>query len=220
MPADVEGSGSHKVAVLRTDHLGDVVIYSGAWEHLRRRFPDSEIVAVVDEPGMTLLRSCPHIDRILPRPMLRYGPWRRWPFGQRSKLARLTERWWFPTERYDLVIVPMRGLTAHRQRVIEGLPAGRKAGVIEESQIPDAGLAAGLREALTEPFVVEPEESAKAGFQSIKTISADFSKKNHNDSFWSRCSIVNCINACSYYFFTVVTPKRVMSKGSTETKQS
>jgi ADP-heptose:LPS heptosyltransferase len=54
-----------RIFILRPDHLGDLVLFSGALKHIRHQWPDASITLCVRNFGLNLFEKCPHIDRLL-----------------------------------------------------------------------------------------------------------------------------------------------------------
>lgn len=55
-----------KIAVVRLDVLGDLVMTSAFLRELRAFYPDSDITLIVWKPMQTLMENCPYVDRVLP----------------------------------------------------------------------------------------------------------------------------------------------------------
>ena len=54
--------GVASVLVYRPDNIGDVFLFTGALQHLRRLFPAAKITLAV-QPGIAaMLDRCPHVD--------------------------------------------------------------------------------------------------------------------------------------------------------------
>ncbi len=55
-----------RILVLRPDHIGDMVLFSGALSHLRSLYPSASITLAVGGAVRNLIERCPHIDGIVP----------------------------------------------------------------------------------------------------------------------------------------------------------
>jgi glycosyltransferase involved in cell wall biosynthesis/ADP-heptose:LPS heptosyltransferase len=55
-----------EIAVIKLDHVGDLLLASPAFYSLRQRFPEARITAVVAPASADILRRNPYIDRIVP----------------------------------------------------------------------------------------------------------------------------------------------------------
>jgi heptosyltransferase-2 len=98
-----EASGLFQILVVRLDEIGDMVLTSGFFRELRRRYPGARITLVTRPAVADLYEHCPYIDRLLtyelppPRSFMRsrwlYFAWR---------YAR-TQLW---PSHFDLAIMP------------------------------------------------------------------------------------------------------------------
>jgi ADP-heptose:LPS heptosyltransferase len=55
-----------RVLVLRTDNIGDMVLFSGAFRHLRALYPEATISLAARGVVQNLVERCPYIDEIVP----------------------------------------------------------------------------------------------------------------------------------------------------------
>ncbi|MGD2094934.1 MAG: glycosyltransferase, partial [Phycisphaerales bacterium] len=55
----------HKVLIVKTDGIGDFVIFSGALPYYRKLYPDSHISIIVRECSTELAEACPYIDEVI-----------------------------------------------------------------------------------------------------------------------------------------------------------
>lgn len=132
-----------RVLVARADHLGDLVLFSGALGRIRRLYPQARITLSTLERWHAYVEHCPHIDRWL--------PWERLEqevllsretgslFGQRMprSLERFARQARFrlgaPRELFpDVLILPMRSPTGGPRgthRIAEGLAARLRFGI-------------------------------------------------------------------------------------------
>jgi ADP-heptose:LPS heptosyltransferase len=128
-----------RLTVLRPDHLGDHVLFSGAWKHLRTLWPDAEITLFAAPFASNLFEYCPYIDKILPIDQLEaYGivrdplpslPW--FPGSGRIAhafrlLRRSLIRWSYKT---DIVLLPLRSPLHHAHHLVQFIPAKLKIGI-------------------------------------------------------------------------------------------
>ena len=97
-----------QVLILRPDHLGDVVLFSGALHHLRAHYPSDEITVYGLPAGLEYLQHCPHVDRLLAWP----------PTPPRRPLARRS-----------MVLLPVRSPTLEHHELMGCFPATEKYGI-------------------------------------------------------------------------------------------
>jgi heptosyltransferase-2 len=98
-----------RVAVLRLDHLGDLLLSFPALEALRRGLPQARIDLYVAPWSLELARLCPHVDAVqaLPAPWFERPQRQAWPLGSLRQSARRLAQ-----GRYDLGI-DLRGELRH-----------------------------------------------------------------------------------------------------------
>ncbi len=98
------------VLVLRPDHLGDMVLFSGALRHLRAHFSDARIGVAAGGPRLEYLVDCPYVDELIPWPPVA----RRW--------ARRTGCW-------STVLLPVRSPRRVHHETVRRLRARRAIGI-------------------------------------------------------------------------------------------
>ena len=157
-----------RVLILRPDHLGDVVLFTGALRHVRAMYPNAEIVFCGRRYVQNLLELCPHVDRFVPVEEL-WGP-----IGPGMKLVKLSKRWRMIGEnhplrrlaryvidgcyrivrrrtcrqyRSDVLLVPVRSPAAgfaDVHELVRALPAAAKIGIAGDlgNQSPEQDRAA------------------------------------------------------------------------------
>lgn len=145
MPGGRQGWGReiHSLLVARSDHLGDLVLFSGALRRIRRLFPRTRIVYVTPKGLADLVALCPHIDE-----------WRTWEDLEAASLPcettgrirgvrvprLLEERWRRLRQRLgtprafrpDVLIQPMRspwGGERGTHAVVRGITARLRFGI-------------------------------------------------------------------------------------------
>jgi ADP-heptose:LPS heptosyltransferase/glycosyltransferase involved in cell wall biosynthesis len=105
VPPEIGATTVRRIAVVKLDHIGDVLLASPVFESLHRRFPNAAITAVVAQQSSEILRNHPYVaETVL------YDPpwfWRQVPGPKRlaeilasnaDSLQRLAEA------RFDLVV--------------------------------------------------------------------------------------------------------------------
>jgi lipopolysaccharide heptosyltransferase II len=106
-PASTGAAGKtetvRQILVVRLDELGDMVLFSGFFRELKRRYPKATVTVVAKSAAADVLESSPHIDRLLRfEPRVRRAlrplilPILTWRFARR----------FLATEQYDLGIQP------------------------------------------------------------------------------------------------------------------
>jgi ADP-heptose:LPS heptosyltransferase len=77
-------SDSNSLLLVRTDGIGDFVLFTPALKHIRRIFDGYRISIIVNQVVADLARTCPYLDEVIACDMTRY----RWGFAYRLKTIR------------------------------------------------------------------------------------------------------------------------------------
>jgi ADP-heptose:LPS heptosyltransferase len=102
-----------RILILRPDNIGDVVLFSGAFRHIRSLYPDAHITLAVQDHIVNLVELCPYIDACVAIDRLtwwgRIGQ-RTFPFMSRiehllRRLNRLVNSIWNP---FHTIIFPVK----------------------------------------------------------------------------------------------------------------
>jgi len=132
-----------RLFILRPDHLGDLLLFSGALRLIRARWPATHITLCVRSYGLELFSACPHIDRLYSYEQLRSAsPINRIPQfpGSRHVRQALQECFggWLRTHapaqflsslECDLAVLPMRSPEAEFHWLLRMIPASVRLGV-------------------------------------------------------------------------------------------
>ncbi len=121
-----------RILILRSDRIGDGVLFSGALAALRAHWPDARLELMVSPEVRPLFARCPHIDRLLS--IDRLMPWDLWHRhfprgGWALERLLLNDRWrrvWYP--RYDIVIYPVSAPIEPVLRAVRLMDATEKWG--------------------------------------------------------------------------------------------
>jgi ADP-heptose:LPS heptosyltransferase len=139
-PQLLDSLAPRRILIYRTDHLGDLILFSGALKHIRRRWPSAHISLAVHSFGRQLLANCPYVDSFVPceeleppLKMLRALPGLYWPVKKvrtwmskrpGSPYARLR-----PSLDCDLAMLPMLAPSRHNHAVMDLIPATVRIGI-------------------------------------------------------------------------------------------
>lgn len=104
-----------RVLVVRPDNIGDMILFSGAFRHLRSLYPSASISLAVRGTVRNLVEKCPHVDEIVPWENL-VPDWSRLAWFLRGypriRFVLREARGWFLSpsfsRRWDQVVVPIR----------------------------------------------------------------------------------------------------------------
>jgi len=92
------GIGSNSVLLVRTDGIGDFVLFSPALRHIKRLFKSYRISMIVNDATADLACTCPYIDELILCDMARY----KWGFPYRYRTILKLQ-----TGNFDMAIYPV-----------------------------------------------------------------------------------------------------------------
>lgn len=128
-----------RLFILRPDHLGDLVLFSGALKHIRNRWQTAKISLCMHSYGLELLKHCPHVDRLIDIRDLQSGlfgdghlswlPEFRGVRRLRSmslRFAELSAGWRYIS---DLAILPVLAPEFHHHNLMSRVPAKVRIGI-------------------------------------------------------------------------------------------
>lgn len=133
-----------RIVILRPDHLGDLILFSGGLRHIRMRWPTAHITLVVRSYGRELFAHCPHVDELLPYEPLRWVGKVDWPLSSSSssvvtKFLRSAVSAFLRLPRYDLAILAQIAPWVNHHRIMSMVQADSRLGTCGnvENQTPD-----------------------------------------------------------------------------------
>ncbi len=107
--------GIERLAVVRHDGLGDLVVTTGFFRELRRAAPGARITLVTRPEWIALMSSCPHIDEVVGFPVVlsrrwttHRNAWAAWRFARRELWPR----------RFQAVLVPQSAFNFFESRYL------------------------------------------------------------------------------------------------------
>jgi ADP-heptose:LPS heptosyltransferase len=130
-----------RISVIRPDHLGDHVLFSGAWKHLQKRWPEAEIILYAPKFAINLLEHCPYIRSIRPSEQLEEDALCRKPlrwvpqFRESGSIARaiqLTRRQFARGNcnyKTDILLLPLRTPLRKYHHLVRYIPSRIKIGI-------------------------------------------------------------------------------------------
>jgi ADP-heptose:LPS heptosyltransferase len=122
-----------KVFVLRPDHLGDVILFSGFLKYFKVLFPEFKIILSVKRYVKNLVELCPHIDEIIDYEKLSSIPLNFLPnIRGKYRLNWILRN--FLNKRYksDIILLPVRSPTGGlfgMHNILHTIPASEKIGI-------------------------------------------------------------------------------------------
>ncbi|KAB2675581.1 MAG: glycosyltransferase family 9 protein [Verrucomicrobia bacterium] len=157
-----EGFGAiERLAVIRHDGLGDLVVTTGFLRELRRAAPRAHITLVTRPEWVEAMAACPHVDGVVGFPvvfssrwMLHRNIWAAWRFARRELWPR----------RFQAVLVPQAAFSLFEARFL-ALFSGAPVRVGRRDAASDpAGAGWGLLTRVEETPVGEHEAESCARF--------------------------------------------------------
>jgi len=138
-----KAAGPRRLFILRPDHLGDLVLFSGALREIRKRWPAAHITLCVRKYGRELFGACPYVDELFPYEQLRRAsPINRIPWFPGSRRVRqalqeciggwMRERFSAPLVaglECDLAVLPLRSPEEEYHWLMRMVPAAARLGV-------------------------------------------------------------------------------------------
>lgn len=123
-----------KILILRPDNIGDVVLFSGALQHIRSRHPEAHITLAVQGHIINLVERCPHIDALVPVEQLTW--WGRggkayFPLKHRFKMAihHVNRVWNAIRKPYDCIIYPLKSPSVSHLEILSALHSKKTFGI-------------------------------------------------------------------------------------------
>lgn len=128
-----------RIFILRPDHLGDLVLFSGSLRHIRNRWPEAEITLCVREYGLDLFELCPLIDRLVNYSEISAESWKQGRLGWMPAvrgcdrlgnwLRRNFQSWVKKRFACELAILPLLAPTPEYHRLMAWVPAKIRVGI-------------------------------------------------------------------------------------------
>lgn len=121
-----------RIVIVKTDNIGDAVLFSGAIKSIRNRWPTARIELVVKKSVVSFYARCPYLDRV--HSVLRFAPWLRarkyfykgtWLLERILKLPLFVRLWCY---KYDLLICAVSAPLAETLALCYMIPATKKLG--------------------------------------------------------------------------------------------
>lgn len=119
-----------RILIFRPDNIGDVVLFSGAFKHIRGLYPDAHITLAVQKHIVNLVEICPEIDKVIS-----LGQLKKWYLVERIALPsrnilkaiikKLIRAFNASFRRFDIIIYPVKSPQVNHLRVLDALK-GRK----------------------------------------------------------------------------------------------
>lgn len=125
---------SNRVLILRPDNIGDVVLFSGAMQHIRSLYPDAHITIAVQAHIVNLIELCTYKNDCVPINKLTWwGKIGNLKFPFKYKLENvfhtLNSLWNVFYKPFDIIIFPIKSPTVDHLKIIYCLNPERAYGI-------------------------------------------------------------------------------------------
>lgn len=99
-----------RILILRPDNIGDVILFSGALQHIRHLYSDAHITLAVQAHILNLVELCPYIDKCIPVDHLTWwGLYKNIRYPRLKPVIHGLNRLWNSiSPPYDIVIYPVK----------------------------------------------------------------------------------------------------------------
>ena len=132
---ELEKDSIKSVFILRPDHLGDTVLFSGTLRHLRAFYQQAEITLCVKNAVRNYFEKCPYVDTMLSWEDIA-EPFPKWLPAFRGRGTLELYFWWLfhswrlkRKYRYDLLLLPVRSPNYKMHAVSRAISAKMKYGI-------------------------------------------------------------------------------------------
>lgn len=110
----------HRLLIVRTDAIGDAILWNGALPGLRRAFPDARVAVACREAAAAIYETAPEVDEIIPLDFAAIS-------GDPRDAAAQLSAW-----EADLLLHPTRSRERHTEGLITRVRAGRKVALASD----------------------------------------------------------------------------------------
>ena len=124
-----------KILLFRPDNIGDVVLFSGAFSHIRKLYPDDHITLAVQSHIVNLVQNCPYVDDVIS--VANLLSWKRYDdsflfrfYFVRAIFKNIEKLYNFWFQPYDMVIYPVRSPQLSHLEILYYLSAKMVIGMV------------------------------------------------------------------------------------------
>jgi len=139
-----------RIIILRPDNIGDVVLFSGALQHIRSLYPEAHITLAVQAHIINLVELCPYIDACVPVNKLTWwGKIENFKFPVKHKLEKaihsVNRLWNIIAKPFDIIIFPVKSPSVDHLKTVYCMHPKKTYGIIGCSLCaPKSGYPPGL----------------------------------------------------------------------------
>jgi len=134
-----------RILIFRPDNIGDVILFSGAFRHIRALYPHAHITLAVQSHIINLVELCPYVDKIVSvddlvlwKKLQKKGVRGSYRFGR--VLRSLEKKWKTIFQPFDLVVYPVKSPEVSHLKILCELGARRMIGIVGcSANAPEGG---------------------------------------------------------------------------------
>lgn len=121
------------ILIIRSDKLGDNVLFTGALKYFKGAYRNSVIDLAINSEIKALYKNCPYIDNIIDFKALSYVT--NYKYALLNKVIKKGRKLFFEfyykfLRKYDIIISPVRSVNPEVLWVIERIKAKEKIGIV------------------------------------------------------------------------------------------
>ena len=124
-----------RILIFRPDHIGDVVLFSGALKQIRLLYPDAHLTLAVQPHIVNLVELCPYVNSCVPVNLL------TWvlrikaagiPYAQlfEANLREVNRYWNRIFSKFDMIVYPVKSPQVCHLDIVHELNAKKAIGII------------------------------------------------------------------------------------------
>lgn len=126
---------NNHILILKPDNIGDVILLSGAFQHIRRLYPDAHITLAVQSHIINLFELCPYIDACVSVDHLTWwGNIKKYNFPFKSRMEKLVQGanalWNIFFKEFGVIIFPVKSPSLDHLKIIKLLQPNTVFGII------------------------------------------------------------------------------------------
>lgn len=128
------GDKVKRILIFRPDHIGDVILFSGAFRHIRALHPHAQITLAVQPQIVTLVERCPYVDKVIAVDRLLLSRKiqtmdMRGAYRLGTALRNLERKWNRVVRPFDLVIYPVTSPQPEHLQILRDLGVKKIIGI-------------------------------------------------------------------------------------------
>lgn len=124
-----------RLLIFRPDNIGDVLLFTGALKHIRRKYPNAHIALAVRKHISDLLEGCPYVDSLVAVEDMTWSSIlqkKKWRGVYRLTLIidTLNRQWNKLSKPYDLILYPVKSPQEKHLQILNVLQSKHVIGIL------------------------------------------------------------------------------------------